>query len=98
MSLKFSFVIPVYNRPEEIRELFESLVNQKFDKAYEVVLVEDDVARSIGDRRITQSQWMNENFCQRQCEGNDLELASAHCLKEGSNGFQIGIVHQRRVG
>ena len=45
MSLKFSFVIPVYNRPEEINELFQSLVNQVYDKSYEIVLVEDGSLR-----------------------------------------------------
>ena len=46
MSLKFSFVIPVYNRPEEIRELFQSLVKLEYNKPYEIVLVEDGSERS----------------------------------------------------
>ncbi len=41
MNLSFSFVIPVYNRPEEIRELLESLVRQVCDISFEVVVVED---------------------------------------------------------
>jgi glycosyltransferase involved in cell wall biosynthesis len=41
MLLKFSIIIPVYNRPEEVRELFQSLAEQQYDKAFEVVLVED---------------------------------------------------------
>ncbi|WP_425237386.1 glycosyltransferase [Ulvibacterium sp.] len=41
MNLSFSFVIPVYNRPEEIRELLESMVQQTFTKPYEVVIIED---------------------------------------------------------
>lgn len=39
-SLSFSIVVPVYNRPEEVRELLESLVQQS-DSNFEVVLVED---------------------------------------------------------
>lgn len=39
--LQFSFIIPVYNRPEEINELLESLKNLMGDFVFEVVLVED---------------------------------------------------------
>lgn len=37
----YSFVIPVYNRPGEIRELLESMVLLDFDRDFEVVIVED---------------------------------------------------------
>lgn len=37
----FSLVIPVFNRPEEIKELLESLVNTDFKEDFEVVIVED---------------------------------------------------------
>lgn len=36
----FSIIIPVYNRPEEVRELLESFVKQSFND-YEIILVED---------------------------------------------------------
>lgn len=38
--MNFSFIIPVYNRPEETKELLESLVAQT-DNAFEVVIIED---------------------------------------------------------
>lgn len=41
MSLNYSIIIPVYNRPNEIDELLQSLCEQTFDKAFEVVIVED---------------------------------------------------------
>jgi len=41
MDFYFSFIIPVYNRPEEIKELLESLALQTFQKPFEVVIVED---------------------------------------------------------
>ncbi len=41
MELRFSFVVPVYNRPEETRELLESLSRQVFPDPFEVVIVED---------------------------------------------------------
>ncbi|UII75599.1 glycosyltransferase [Flagellimonas sp. HMM57] len=41
MNLNFSIIVPVYNRPEEIRELLESLEKQNFEEDYEIVIVED---------------------------------------------------------
>lgn len=41
MQLEYSFIIPVYNRPDEIQELLESFVALKTNIAYEVVIVED---------------------------------------------------------
>jgi glycosyltransferase involved in cell wall biosynthesis len=41
MELAFSFIIPVYNRPNEVRELFESLQLLEGQIPFEVVLVED---------------------------------------------------------
>ncbi|MGB5386785.1 MAG: glycosyltransferase [Eudoraea sp.] len=41
MELSFSLIIPVFNRPDEIRELLESLVYQTYDKSYEIVIIED---------------------------------------------------------
>ncbi|MDO6472047.1 glycosyltransferase family 2 protein [Maribacter sp. 1_MG-2023] len=41
MDLSFSFIIPVYNRPSEIKELLDSLRLQTYDKTFEVVIVED---------------------------------------------------------
>ncbi|MBR6926794.1 MAG: glycosyltransferase family 2 protein, partial [Bacteroidaceae bacterium] len=40
MSLKYSFIIPVYNRPDEVAELLESLTLQRLQD-FEVVIVED---------------------------------------------------------
>jgi glycosyltransferase involved in cell wall biosynthesis len=41
MELQFSFIVPVYNRPQEIRELLESMVKLYYKKSYEIVIVED---------------------------------------------------------
>ena len=32
----FSFIIPVYNRPEEVKELLESFVNLNTNKTFEI--------------------------------------------------------------
>lgn len=37
----FSIIIPVYNRPDEIKELLESLLITDYNKEYEIVIVED---------------------------------------------------------
>ena len=41
MNLAFSFIIPVYNRPQEIKELLESFSVLEFPHPYEIVIVED---------------------------------------------------------
>ena len=38
--MRYSFIIPVYNRPDEVDELLESLTRQT-DKDFEVIVVED---------------------------------------------------------
>ena len=39
-EMKYSIIIPVYNRPDEVEELLQSLTKQTF-KDFEVVIVED---------------------------------------------------------
>jgi len=40
-ALYFSFIIPVYNRPDEIKELLESFAHLNDDFDYEIVIIED---------------------------------------------------------
>lgn len=40
-TLYFSFIIPVYNRPEEVEELLDSFTLLKGDYSFEIVIVED---------------------------------------------------------
>lgn len=49
MKLDFSFIIPVFNRPEEVRELLDSFVLQSYSKAYEIVIVEDGSTLSAAE-------------------------------------------------
>ena len=39
--LNYSFIIPVFNRPNEIRELLESFSEVEFESDYEIVIIED---------------------------------------------------------
>ena len=41
MKLRFSFIIPVYNRPEEIDDLLHSMLGMQDDHDFEVVIIED---------------------------------------------------------
>jgi glycosyltransferase involved in cell wall biosynthesis len=41
IELSYSFIIPVYNRPNEIKELLDSLTLQSYSKKFEIVIVED---------------------------------------------------------
>ncbi|MFT5761802.1 MAG: glycosyltransferase involved in cell wall biosynthesis [Polaribacter sp.] len=41
MKLNFSIIIPVYNRPNEIDELLESVTKQDFTDDFEVLIIED---------------------------------------------------------
>lgn len=43
--MKYSFIVPVYNRPDEVDELLESLTAQTV-KNFEVIIVEDGSART----------------------------------------------------
>ena len=53
----FSLIIPVYNRPDEVQELLESLSHATYNEIFEIVIIEDgssivckDVAQGYGDR------------------------------------------------
>ncbi len=39
--MHFSLIIPIYNRPDEIDELLESLTKQTYANNYEIVIIED---------------------------------------------------------
>lgn len=41
MQLSYSFIIPVYNRPDEIKELLDSFASQDTTIPYEIVIIED---------------------------------------------------------
>ncbi|MCA0152776.1 glycosyltransferase [Winogradskyella vincentii] len=45
-DLSFSFVIPVFNRPQEVKELLDSFLSLKGNFQYEIVIVEDGSTQS----------------------------------------------------
>lgn len=46
MQPEYSFVIPVFNRPDEIRELLQSMLKMRAPVPFEVVIVEDGSTKS----------------------------------------------------
>ena len=56
-NLFFSFIVPVYNRKEELGELLATISNQDFKAQFEVIIVDDgstvdskDLVDSFTDR------------------------------------------------
>src|SRR5690606_20015412 len=94
MNTYFSIVVPVFNRPEEIRELLESLVTQDFKNNFEVVIIEDgslegsaDIVKGFQDR-LQISYYYKENsgpgdsrnFGMERAEGNYFIILDSDCI------------------
>ena len=94
MGIKLSLIIPVYNRPDEIQELLESLTHQTFKKDYEVVIVEDGSSESseaVVDRfkdhlQISYYQKPNtgpgdsRNYGMKRAKGNYFIVLDSDCI------------------
>ena len=93
MELYFSIIIPVYNRPDEVGELLESLASQT-DKNFEVILVEDGstqrcdtVARQYADRvniryyfKENSGRSQTRNYGMARASGNYLPFSDSDCI------------------
>ncbi|SNZ00673.1 glycosyltransferase [Flagellimonas pacifica] len=94
MSINISIVVPVYNRPEEIRELLESLSEQDFRGDFEVVIVEDgsaesseEVVKKFQDRLQTSYYYKentgpgdSRNFGMQKAKGNYFIILDSDCI------------------
>lgn len=92
--MKFSLIIPVYNRPDEIDELLQSLVLQNYDQDFEVVVVEDGSTipcKDITDNyreKLTISYYFKENsgpgdsrnFGMRKAQGDYFLILDSDCI------------------
>lgn len=67
-ELNYSFIIPVYNRPQEVKELLESFTKLTFTKKYEIVIVEDG----------------STILCRDICEAFSSQLEISYFFKENS--------------
>lgn len=100
--LLFSFIIPVYNRPEEIDELLQSFTQLKGDNDFEIVLVEDGSAldcKSVVDRyksilnivyfhKLNSGPGDSRNYGMQRAKGNYFIILDSDCLLP-SNYLQI---------
>ena len=94
MNLEFSIIIPVYNRPEELEELLQSILDQKGSCNVEVIIIEDgSVTKSnlLIDRYIDQLNIKyyfkkntgpgdSRNFGMEQASGNYFIILDSDCL------------------
>ena len=91
--MNFSVVVPVYNRPSELRKLLDSLLHQDYT-ALEVIIVEDGssqrselVANEYKDRlnlryyfQENQGQGFARNFGMEQAQGDYFVLFDSDCI------------------
>ncbi|MFP2997632.1 glycosyltransferase [Spongiivirga sp. MCCC 1A20706] len=94
MKRLFSFIIPVYNRPEEVDELLGSMKSLDFEDDFEIVIVEDGsqhTAKEVVESyrnvlRITYFQKENtgpgdsRNFGMQKAKGNYFLILDSDCL------------------
>jgi len=92
--MNFSFIIPVYNRPDEVEELLQSLAKQNYNHDFEIVIVEDgssipcnEVANAYRDK-LTISYFFKENsgpgdsrnFGMRNAKGDYFLILDSDCI------------------
>ena len=92
-DVRFSVIVPLYNRPEEIEELLDSLVDQSFSD-FEVIVVEDgserdarEVVNGFRDRLEVHYFWkentrqgFTRNYGFERAKGDWLVVFDSDCL------------------
>lgn len=94
MTISYSFVIPVYNRPQEIQELLESVLSLNFPENFEIVIVEDG-STEISEKLVAEfgkkldiSYYFKQNsgpgdsrnFGMQRAKGNYFIILDSDCL------------------
>lgn len=94
MHRSYSFIIPVYNRPQEVRELLESFACLDFYKEFEIVIVEDgstetseNVVKKFSEK-ISISYFYKENsgpgdsrnYGMKRAKGNYFIILDSDCI------------------
>lgn len=92
--LNFSIIIPVYNRPQEIEELLESLTKQSYKKDFEVIVVEDgstvsskEIVEQFSNKLNTTYYFkensgagLSRNFGMQKSSGNYFIIFDSDCI------------------
>ncbi len=90
----YSFIIPVYNRPQEIKELLESFQVLSFNKPFEIVIVEDGSSESSEEiiryfsEKLSISYYYKQNsgpgdsrnYGMKKAKGNYFIILDSDCL------------------
>lgn len=94
MNIQFSIIIPVYNRPNEVLELLDSLTMQTFKKDLEIIIVEDGSSQK-SDKIVEQflkklnikyfykensGAGESRNFGMKQATGNYFIIFDSDCI------------------
>tara|TARA_A100000171_G_C2140025_1_gene154320 strand:+ start:126 stop:1127 length:1002 start_codon:yes stop_codon:yes gene_type:complete len=94
MKRSYSFIIPVYNRPQEIKELLESFLVLSYNDSFEIVIVEDGSSESAEElvknfsEKLSISYYYKQNsgpgdsrnFGMRKAKGNYYIILDSDCL------------------
>ncbi len=94
MKRNYSFIIPVFNRPQEVKELFESFISLNFHEDFEIVLVEDgstETSEKVVEefsKKLSISYYFKQNsgpgdsrnFGMKQAKGNYFIILDSDCL------------------
>ena len=92
--IKYSIIVPVYNRPEEIKELLETITEQTYKKDFEVLIIEDgstisskEIVDNFKDIINIKYHYKNNsgpgdsrNYGMRVAEGNYFIILDSDCL------------------
>jgi glycosyltransferase involved in cell wall biosynthesis len=62
LNLTYSIIIPVYNRPQEIDELLQSLTKQTYPKDFEVLVIEDGSTIKCNDIVLKYTKLLNIKY------------------------------------
>ena len=94
MKLQFSFIIPVYNRPDEIQELLQSFIELETKQDCEIVIVEDgstipskEVAESFNSKlnisyffKDNSGPGDTRNYGMKHAKGNYFIILDSDCI------------------
>ncbi|NQY28892.1 MAG: glycosyltransferase [Flavobacteriaceae bacterium] len=69
MEIKYSFIIPVYNRPDEVEELLVSMTTLQFTKPFEIVIIEDGSTLSSENIIAKFSDRLNISYYKKENSG-----------------------------
>ena len=84
--MKFSIIVPVFNRPQEVEELVESLANQT-DKDFELIIVEDGSTIPCKEACKKREHEINLKYFHKDNEGRS--IARNYGMKRADGDFFI---------